>query len=212
MKLERIFILAAIVATLVTIPAAATIKSVAANLDATRQNNTHLLVKLDSDKKPSTSGIASKSSTDNSKQTESKRDSQNTATSGQQGQKPAASALSTPAPVTPAPKPAPTPAPVVQTPPTTGCAAYEPIVAQYGWDVRTAMAIMQAESGCRAVTPDNSYLNYDGIPDYGLFQLHGIAVTDPAENIRIAYTVKYLGQGWSAWSTYTSGAYLKYLK
>jgi hypothetical protein len=74
------------------------------------------------------------------------------------------------------------------------------------------MAIMQAESGCRAITPDNCGLNYDGIADHGLMQLHGINVTDPAENIRIAYAVKYKTQGsFSPWSTYNNGAYLRYL-
>jgi uncharacterized protein YxeA len=95
---------------------------------------------------------------------------------------------------------------------TPNCTAYQGLVAQYDWPVHTAMAIMQAESGCRAVTPDNAAINYDGIPDYGLFQLHGINVTDPAENVRIAYEVKYLGAGrsFTPWNTYTSGAYLGY--
>ena len=93
------------------------------------------------------------------------------------------------------------------------CAAYQGLVAQYDWPVDTAMAVMQAESGCRAITPDNSAANYDGVADHGLFQLHGIAVTDPAENIRIAYTVKYVGAGrkFTPWVAYNTGAYLKYL-
>lgn len=91
------------------------------------------------------------------------------------------------------------------------CSAYRKLVAQYSWNVSVAMAVMQAESGCRVVTPDNSALNYDHVADHGLFQLHGINVTDPAENIRIAYKVKYLSQGWGAWSTYNNGAYLRYL-
>lgn len=96
---------------------------------------------------------------------------------------------------------------------TPNCAAYRGLVAQYDWPVQTAMAIMQAESGCRAITPDNSALNYDGIADHGLMQLHGMNITDPAENIRIAYAVKYLGAGrsFTPWSTYNNGAYLRYL-
>lgn len=76
------------------------------------------------------------------------------------------------------------------------------------------MAIMQAESGCRAITPDNSAINWDHVPDYGLFQLHGMDITDPAQNVAAAYNVKYVGAGDSfrPWSTYTSGAYLKYLQ
>lgn len=93
------------------------------------------------------------------------------------------------------------------------CAAYRGLVAQYDWPVDTAMAVMQAESGCRAITPDNSAANYDHIADHGLFQLHGIDVTDPAENIRIAYTVKYVGAGrsFTPWVAFNTGAYLRYL-
>lgn len=94
------------------------------------------------------------------------------------------------------------------------CATYQSMVAQYDWPVQTAMAIMRAESGCKAITPDNSAINYDHVPDYGLFQLHGMNVTDPAENIRLAYVVKYLGAGrrFTPWSTYNNGAYRTYLQ
>ena len=94
------------------------------------------------------------------------------------------------------------------------CATYQGLVAQYDWPVQTAMAIMRAESGCRAITPSNAAINYDGVPDYGLFQLHGIDVTDPAENVRIAYQVKYVGAGrrFTPWSTYNNGAYTRYLQ
>lgn len=92
------------------------------------------------------------------------------------------------------------------------CEAYRPLVAQHPWDVKIAMAIMEAESGCREVTPDNSAINYDGIADHGLFQLHGIPVTEPASNISIAYNQKYLTQGWRAWSVFKNGAYLKFLR
>lgn len=94
------------------------------------------------------------------------------------------------------------------------CSTYQSMVAQYDWPVQTAMAIMRAESGCRAITPSNAAINYDGVPDYGLFQLHGMDVTDPAENIRLAYTVKYVGAGrsFTPWSTYNSGAYRSYLQ
>lgn len=94
---------------------------------------------------------------------------------------------------------------------TPNCASYRGLVAQYDWDVRTAMAVMQAESGCRAITPDNAALNFDGISDFGLFQLHGMDITDPAANVKAAYSVKYKTQGWGAWNAYKSGAYLAYL-
>lgn len=96
---------------------------------------------------------------------------------------------------------------------TPNCDAYRGLVAQYDWPVNTAMAVMQAESGCRAITPDNSAANYDHVADHGLFQLHGINVTDPAENVRIAYQVKYIGAGrsFTPWVAYNTGAYLKFL-
>lgn len=95
---------------------------------------------------------------------------------------------------------------------TPNCQAYLPLVSQYNWPVQTAMAVMQAESNCRAITPSNADLNYDHVPDYGLFQLHGIDITDPAANVAYAYYHKYLpAGGFTPWSTYTSGAYRGYL-
>lgn len=93
------------------------------------------------------------------------------------------------------------------------CAAYEPLVAQYGWNTQVAMAIMHAESGCNPTASSPTC-------DHGLMQIncvHAAAVggdlallNDPATNIRVAYQV-YSGAGWSAWTTYTSGAYLRYM-
>ena len=122
--------------------------------------------------------------------------------------KPAAKLVSAPvaAPVTP---PAVTPQTSVPTEPpaapvySTDCSAYLGLVEQYDWPVDTMMAIMQAESSCN---PDA----YNPSGCYGLFQLMGEDITDPAANIAAAYQ-KYLDQGLNAWSTYTSGAYLKFL-
>lgn len=93
------------------------------------------------------------------------------------------------------------------------CSAYKGLVAKYNWNVNTAMAIMQAESGCNtaAISPTC---------DHGLMQINCVhrdmvggdlnKLHDPATNIRVAYAI-YSGGGWSPWTTYTSGAYLKYL-
>lgn len=104
-------------------------------------------------------------------------------------------------------------APSAQVASSGNCAAYEPLVAQYGWNVHIAMAIMQAESGCNPTATSPTC-------DHGLMQIncvHAAAVggnlallNDPATNVRVAYQV-YQGAGWSAWTTYTSGAYLRYL-
>lgn len=89
------------------------------------------------------------------------------------------------------------------------CAAYEPIVARYNWNVRMAMAIMQAESGCNPYAVSPASLNYDGCSDFGLLQLHCERVFNPSQNIAIAYQ-KYQNQGWNAWSTYNNGAVWRY--
>lgn len=99
------------------------------------------------------------------------------------------------------------------------CESYRSIIARYNWNVRIAMAVMQAESGCHAdaYNPSNS----NGSNDAGLFQINSIHVSsglitnqgrfDPEQNIRATYAI-YSGGGWRAWSAYNNGAYLKYLK
>lgn len=93
------------------------------------------------------------------------------------------------------------------------CEAYRGLVSQYAWDVRVAMAVMQAESGCR---PDA----VSSTCDRGLMQINCVhsakvggnlaLLNDPATNIRVAFQV-YSGAGWRAWTVYKTGAYLKYL-
>lgn len=91
-----------------------------------------------------------------------------------------------------------------------GCEQYRNLVAQYNWDARIALAIMQAESGCRA----NASSPTD---DHGLMQINhgddilGSAVYIPAVNIKYAYEHKYLKGGWTHWTVYNTGAYLRYL-
>ncbi len=73
-----------------------------------------------------------------------------------------------------------------------GCEAFRPLVAQYSWNVETAMSVMRAESGCNplAVSPTQ---------DHGLFQLHNRPVYDPAQNVAIAYSM-WQSRGWQPWS------------
>lgn len=88
------------------------------------------------------------------------------------------------------------------------CSSYIPAFRQYNWNVNVAVAICEAESrgNPNAISP----INYDGLRDYGLMQLHGEPILNPARNIAAAY-VKYQTQGWEAWTTYNSGRYLAYL-
>lgn len=73
-----------------------------------------------------------------------------------------------------------------------GCEQYRALVAQYNWNVDTALSVMKAESGCNpnAVSPT---------ADHGLMQLHNRPVYDPAQNIQIAYTM-WASRGWQPWS------------
>lgn len=91
-----------------------------------------------------------------------------------------------------------------------GCEQYRGLVSQYDWNVNIAMAIMQAESSC--ISNNVGGPNWNGTYDFGLFQLNSMNITDPAENVRVAYQNKYLTQGWGAWSVYNSGKYTQFLK
>lgn len=82
------------------------------------------------------------------------------------------------------------------------CENYRSLVSQYGWNVSVALAISRAESNCNPNA--TSGLNYDGLRDFGLFQIHGEAIYDPAANVARAYQ-KYISQGWGAWSVCNSG-------
>jgi Lysozyme like domain len=80
-----------------------------------------------------------------------------------------------------------------------------------------AAAIAEAESsGWSGVTSDNP----DGGTNVGLWQLdtkgkgagHSLTqLTDPAVNARVAVAGSSNGQDWSAWETFTSGAYRRFL-
>ncbi len=96
-----------------------------------------------------------------------------------------------------------TPAPQAQ-----GCNAYKHLLAQYDWNTQVMAAVMQAESSCNpnAVSP----VNYDGVRDYGIMQLHGQEIYDPATNIAHAYRL-WTTQGYHAWSVFNSGKYLSYM-
>lgn len=93
-----------------------------------------------------------------------------------------------------------------------------------GSSLDTAAAVAMAESGGNAAAHnttglDDSYsifqINMKGTlgPDrrarYGL--ANDAALLDPATNARVAYSMSNGGTNWSAWSTYVSGAYRKFL-
>lgn len=97
-----------------------------------------------------------------------------------------------------------------------GCEAYRSLVSQYDWDVHIALAVMEAESSCRA---DATNSNTNGSVDRGLFQVNSVhsdmvpslgQLFDPATNVATAYRI-YTGSGWRAWNAFTAGRYLQFL-
>ena len=99
------------------------------------------------------------------------------------------------------------------------CSTYYPLIEKYEWDKDTAVQVMMAESGCvkEAVNWADSHKTCSA--SYSLFQIacmhaetYGYTLDDlykPEVNIEIAYKL-WSEQGWSPWTTYTSGKYLKY--
>lgn len=187
MKLEKVFIAIAIVAMLLAVPIAFAMKHRSNLLKLERSENSHLKMDIKTkDEKikaqeeqlqleQKKSDDLKKQNEEKDKQLQSKRNTSSTV-------------------IAQAPK-----APVANL---AGCEQYRGLVAQYNWNVDVALAVMKAESGCRA---DATHVNANGSVDHGLFQLNNIAVHDPAENIRIAYQVKYLASGWRPWTVCTSG-------
>jgi hypothetical protein len=89
----------------------------------------------------------------------------------------------------------------------TGCAYYKQLLARYDWNVHVMYGVMRAESNCDPYAVNTR--NYDGVYDYGLLQLHGQDIVNPEANIAAAYRL-WVVQGYGAWTTYDTGAYLSY--
>jgi hypothetical protein len=93
-----------------------------------------------------------------------------------------------------------------------GCENYRHLVEQYDWDVRIALAVMKAESGCnpQAYNPE-AHRGCNG--SLGLFQIacvHHDSTFDPAGNVASAYRI-YSSGGWRPWGAFTNGSYTRYL-
>jgi cell wall-associated NlpC family hydrolase len=87
-----------------------------------------------------------------------------------------------------------------------------------GSELPTALAIIKAESGGNPNAINTA--NRNGTTDTGLFQINsvhsnwtkGMNLYDPLQNAKAAYKIYTdAGKSWSPWSTYNSGAYVKYL-
>lgn len=213
MKLEKIFIATVAVALLLAVPIATALKDRTNLLKLERTTNVKLELKVESVQKQldrkekeirqqlqQNQGLEKKNS-DLQTQLQAKRDKQ------------AAIALASKQTVV---------TPSVVSKPTGGsCEAYRPLVAQYNWDVHTAMAVMEAESTQFGIHCNPNAANWNDqhyvngvlycVGSFGLFQIACFdgQVYDPAKNIAIAYR-KWQARGWQPWGAYTSGAYLRY--
>jgi hypothetical protein len=94
---------------------------------------------------------------------------------------------------------------------TAQCASYYDEVSEYPWDVPTAMAVMEAESGCdpTELNPENHYDRYGNVycvGSAGLFQLscHDGLIYNAKQNIAKAYE-KFKTYGWVIWGVCTDG-------
>jgi hypothetical protein len=102
-----------------------------------------------------------------------------------------------------------------------GCANYRYLVEQYDWNVNTAMAVMQAESGCNPNAENWRDNHRTCIGSKGLFQLACFWPTalgytydslyDPASNVAMAYQIYKRSNSWNAWGAFTNGSYTRYL-
>lgn len=101
-----------------------------------------------------------------------------------------------------------------------GCGQYRALLGKYNWDARIMFAVMEAESSCVSTKVGDTW-PIGGVlaPSCGLLQVRTIAawrgtceeLKDPEFNIDKAYRV-YQGQGYGAWSVYSSGKYLYYIR
>lgn len=82
-----------------------------------------------------------------------------------------------------------------------------------GWDKRVAYAVCMAESGGNPNAANWNDNHGSCMGSFGLFQIgciHAGASFDGKTNVETAYRL-YKSSGWSPWTTYTSGKYLKYM-
>lgn len=209
MKYEKTFIVIGLVALILAVPVAYAMKSRTNQLKIERTNSTRLELRIDSvqrqlEKKEQQIKQQEQENGSLKQQLQSKREQ--AAKVAAAASRPAQTGSTAPSVAF---KPAAALAPA-------SCASLRPVVAQYAWPVDTAMAVMQAESGCRpgAENPTDYHVICSG--SRGLFQIGCDSTTnyagmfDANANIAHAYSM-YARRGWQPWGAYTSGAYLKYL-
>lgn len=110
--------------------------------------------------------------------------------------------------------------PTVQ-PQVQGCELVMQEIAKYDWHIPTMTAIAHAESNCRPEAKGDTTLTYEqNGRTYG-YSLGSLQVRilpgrehcdtyDVATNVSCAYSI-YKSQGYSAWSVYSNGKYMRYM-
>lgn len=131
MKIEKAFLIVAIVAALLAIPVAHALNGYTQKIQIERTERQNLELKLDSTEKQLQQEEQKRQELEG--QLQSKREAEAKVAQAQPV-KPAAINLG-------------------------GCEQYRPLVAQYSWNVEVALAVMKAESGCNpnAVSPTNDH-------------------------------------------------------
>ena len=95
------------------------------------------------------------------------------------------------------------------------CEKYRSLVAQYNWDINTAMRIMNSESGCSPTGHNwtDTHRNWQTgqiicYGSWGLFNIgcvHGysrVYLENPASNVAVAYKLYTNSKGFYPWTTY----------
>lgn len=197
MKLEKRFLLVALLAIALAVPVALAMQHRTHQLKIEKSQNTNLHFQLDKTQKDlqlkstqlkqveQEKADQKKANDELQKQLQSKREQQATIAAAQARK-----------------------APVVASVGVGNCESYRGIVAQYNWNVDTALAVMNAESGCYSGA-DNPH---DGHPTcYGSRGLFGIGcdstgnyggMFDAGANIAQAYSL-YSNRGWQPWGATT---------
>lgn len=209
MKLEKLFIGVAILATITAIPVASTLKSRTTQLKIERSDKARLQLRIDSVQKQldQKEQQIKKDQQDKTDLQNKNSDLQTKLQSKRQTQQTLAVAVKVQQAGTYNP-------PVAVS---GGCETLRPLVAQYGWPVSTAMAVMQAESGCNPSSNNPTDYHIICLGSRGLFQI-GCDSTpnfggmfDANANVAQAYSM-WARRGWQPWGAYTSGKYLQYLR
>lgn len=197
MKLERKYLIVALIAIVLAIPVTMALHHKGSLLKIEKSKTKNLQLKVNSQQKQlqlkgSQFEQEKQKNTDLQKQLQSKRDAAEKVAAAQAQAK----ATQTSAPVAVATG--------------NGCEAYRGIIAQYSWNVTTALAVCNAESRGLATNDNPTDGHATCLGSRGLFQigcdstggLSYASLFDPATNVARAFAL-YASRGWQPWGATT---------